>query len=275
LSVRWLLVLCIAPSLAAQPAASPSSPRWRPAATGVEWAEQVIHGRGEAWRTRVVVARVDPARVALRLDTAFTAPGRMPAWTAEAAADAARAGALLLAVNAGQFAHARPWGRVVLDGRASGTVGSGSLVSTLAVDADGAVRLLHGDSLARTPARWAFQSYPTLLAGGVVPAPLRVAGTGLDVAHRDARAAVGLDDRGRLLVAITRFDALGAHLGFIPFGLTVPEMAAVMGALGARDAVMLDGGISAQMVLRGAADGVRTWPGLRAVPLALVAAPRR
>jgi exopolysaccharide biosynthesis protein len=47
-------------------------------------------------------------------------------------------------------------------------------------------------------------------------------------------------------------------------------MAAVLGALGARDAVMLDGGISAQMILRDG-EAVRTWPGLRAVPLALVA----
>jgi exopolysaccharide biosynthesis protein len=48
-------------------------------------------------------------------------------------------------------------------------------------------------------------------------------------------------------------------------------MAAVMGALGARDAVMLDGGISGQMMVRGANGAVKAWRGARAVPLALVA----
>jgi hypothetical protein len=52
-------------------------------------------------------------------------------------------------------------------------------------------------------------------------------------------------------------------------------MAAIMGALGARDAVMLDGGISAQLVLRDPASGQRRrWPGWRKVPLALIAWPR-
>ena len=43
-------------------------------------------------------------------------------------------------------------------------------------------------------------------------------------------------------------ERLGGMLKSIPFGLTVPEMSAVMGALGATDAVLLDGGISAQLV---------------------------
>jgi exopolysaccharide biosynthesis protein len=118
---------------------------------------------------------------------------------------------------------------------------------------------------------WAFQSYPVLLEHGAVVEALRSPGNGVDVEHRDARAAVGLLSDGRVLVVLTRFDALGTALGAIPFGLTTPEMAAVMGALGARDAVMLDGGISAQMLVRTATGQTHRWPGLRAVPLALVA----
>jgi exopolysaccharide biosynthesis protein len=41
----------------------------------------------------------------------------------------------------------------------------------------------------------------------------------------------------------------------LPFGLTTPEVAAVMGALGARRAVLLDGGISSQLLIR---EGTRT-----------------
>jgi hypothetical protein len=46
-------------------------------------------------------------------------------------------------------------------------------------------------------------------------------------------------------------------------------MSALMGALGARQAMLLDGGISAQMVVR-AADGEERFPGTRRVPLALL-----
>lgn len=75
---------------------------------------------------------------------------------------------------------------------------------------------------------------------------------------------------GRMLVALTRFDALGG----VPLGLTVPETAALMGALGARRAVALDGGISAQLLVREAGGERRAWAGLRQVPLGLVATGR-
>ena len=256
--------------------------RWTRAADGVEWAEVALGGSGEAWRTRVIVARLDPARVALRLDTAFTAgvSRRRPAWTVERAAER---DASSFAVNAGQFLYSAPWGWVVLDGREWLAAGTGPLASAFIVDAEGRARLVHGDAVARLEAAnearrevaWAFQSYPTLLAGGEVPAPLRTPGRGVDLGHRDARLAVGTTADGKVLVALTRFDALGGRLAFVPFGLTVPETAALMGALGATDAVMLDGGISAQMHIRDAKGRSHSWEGLRAVPLALVAIPRK
>ena len=246
---------------------------WHRVSDGVEWGELVIAGSGEAWRTRVIIARVDPMQVWLTLDTAFTEDLRA-GWRAERAP-----GRALVAVNAGQFLETLPWGWVVLDGRQFLPPGVGPLSSALTVDSSGAVRWLHGtdavDSAAASRhADWAFQSYPTLLRDGEVPAVLRGAGGGVDVAHRDARAAMGQLADGRLLFVITRFDGLRGVAGFVPFGLTTPETAALMGALGARDAVMLDGGISAQMVVRNEGGAVREWRGLRSVPLGLVVLPR-
>jgi exopolysaccharide biosynthesis protein len=114
-----------------------------------------------------------------------------------------------------------------------------------------------------------------LLEHGRVPAALRTAGLGVDLAHRDARLALGTLPDGRVVIALTRFDALGETLGRMPFGLTPPEMAAVMGALGAHDALLLDGGISGQLRLRDGDGSTRTWPGARSVPLGLVARSRR
>jgi hypothetical protein len=112
-----------------------------------------------------------------------------------------------------------------------------------------------------------------LLQDGVVPASLREAGMGVDVAHRDARLALGTLADGRVVIALTRFDALGESLGRVPFGLTSAEMAAVMGALGCRQALLLDGGISGQLMVREADGSARSWPGTRSVPLGLVGRP--
>jgi exopolysaccharide biosynthesis protein len=147
----------------------------------------------------------------------------------------------------------------------------------IAFDSAGEVRWIPPGALAdravRQGAVMGFQSYPRLLDDGRIPPPLQTAGNNLDLAHRDARAAIGETRDGRILIALTRFDGLDGVLGFVPFGLTTPEMAAVMGALGAREAVMLDGGISSQLLIR-APDGTRRWRGLRPVPMGLVAVAR-
>lgn len=238
---------------------------WRAGAAGVEWSEIVLAGSGEAWRTRVIVARVDPRRVRLRLDTAFAREGGAK-WTIDRAHSSD-----VFAVNAGQFLQSMPWGQVVLGGSQWLSAGRGPLASTVMIDSSGRVSLVHGRGVAEHGATWAFQSYPTLLRDGEVPLELQSADRGIDVEHRDARAAIGTLQDGRIVVALTRFDAFGATLGFVPFGLTVPEMVAVMGALGARDAVMLDGGISGQLMLRDVNGFARSWRGSRKVPLGLVA----
>lgn len=246
-----------------------SALRWRRVADGVAWAETRMAGRGEAWRLKLIVVRIDPARVRIALDTAFATGRARAAWSIDTAPDDA-----LVALNAGQFARTMPWGWVALHGREFLPPGRGPLSSGVAIDSAGRVRWISGqaiqDPATRRGVAFGFQSYPTLLAGqGEVPAALRAAGNGIDVEHRDARLAIGSTPDGQVLVALTRFDAVGTALDFIPLGLTTPEMAAVMGALGARDAVMLDGGISSQLLIRDPAVE-RRWAGLRAVPLALV-----
>lgn len=61
-----------------QPGALPPSHHinWHRGASGVEYAEFELAGSGEAWRTRVVLVRVDPAGLRFTLDTAFATPFR-------------------------------------------------------------------------------------------------------------------------------------------------------------------------------------------------------
>jgi uncharacterized protein YigE (DUF2233 family) len=239
---------------------------WRPGAAGVEWGELQLRGASEAWRTRVVVVRLDPRRVDLSLATAFT---RNTGWTV-ADADSGAA----VALDAGQFRQSLPWGWVVSGGREILAPQYAPLAGAVVVDSAGAVRVVPPDSVGaergRGTAREAFQSYPMLLQDGVVAAALVEAGRGVNLEHRDARLALGTLADGRVVVALTRFDALGEALGRVPFGLTSAEMAAVMGALGCDQALLLDGGISGQLLVRDAEGAAQTWQGTRSVPLGLV-----
>ena len=241
---------------------------WRQPTPGLEWATTRIACAAPAWRAQVIVVRLDPRAVDLTLAMDLTRAEMLPAWSIERAPDDA-----ILAVNAGQFVNTMPWGWVVIDGRQRLRPGPGPLASAIAIDAEGNVRWAHGDSLANVAGVvTGFQSYPTLLAGdGVVPQALRTPGGGVNLTHRDARLALGQTRDGRLLIAMTRFDAIGGVAAQVPLGPTTPEMAAIMGALGASDAVALDGGISAQLLLRDPArKAALEWPGLRKVPLALI-----
>ena len=254
---------------------------WRPTAgAGVQWGELRLSGSGEAWRVRVIIARIDPRLVRIRLDTAFDGDITRAAWTTDhAPADA------IVAVNAGQFVGSLPWGWVVMNGHQFLRPGRGPLATAIAIDSSGAVNWIDSADMPSAVSTHgivgAFQSYPTLLRGdGDVPEPLQQplqpshATPALDIEHRDARLAIGQMRDGHVLIAITRFDALDGTFDYVPFGLTTPEMAAVMGALGCKVAVMLDGGISSQMMIRLSAGDRMRWRGIRRVPLGLLVPPR-
>lgn len=244
---------------------------WRPLAHGARWGELRLTGPGEAWRIRVVIVQLDPRRARLRTVSSRAADGRPSRWSVDSAPTDA-----LVAVNAGQFTSAGPWGWVVSDGRERQPPGAGPLAPALVVDTAGAVRLVPPDSIAglrgdRSVAQ-AFQSYPSLLIeDGTVPPALREAGLGVDLEHRDARLAAGIDRAGRVVIALTRFEGLGGALSNLPFGLTTPEMAALMGALGCRRAMLLDGGLSSQLRLAPSGGEPLFWRGIRRVPLGLLA----
>jgi uncharacterized protein YigE (DUF2233 family) len=246
---------------------------WAGYGPGLDVGLAELSAPGEGRRTRLVVVRLDPRRFRLSLDIALTPDHVLPDWSVARVPVTAS-----FAVNAGQFAGVAPWGWLVMRGRELRPPGRGPLSGAVVIGEDGGVRLIPTSDIPSARAaggiRFAFQSYPTLLDhGGRVPQALRQPNSGLDLTHRDARLGLGVLDDGRLLFALTRFRGLGGAGEFLPLGLTNPEMAAVMGALGCRSAVALDGGLSAQLLVRRPGGQARTWRGLRAVPLGLVAEP--
>lgn len=247
---------------------------WEERGHGIEWGTLRLSGAGEARRVKAIIVRINPSLVTFRLEGEPARIGPPHQWTVDDTPNDA-----LLSLNAGQFGPARPWGWVVREGQEQQAPGIGPLAPALVVDAAGRLRFVPADSIGAVRASGvvveAFQSYPTLLDGnGQIPRPLREPDLGVDLNHRDSRLAVGETRDGQLLFVLTRFDALGGLLDHLPFGLTTPEMAALMGALGARRAVLLDGGVSSQMMID--LGGERhEWKGMRKVPLGLVGTARR
>jgi uncharacterized protein YigE (DUF2233 family) len=247
---------------------------WRPAARGLEVGRLRLSGPGEAWRVGVVLVRIDPAEVEWALQWGMTESGRKT-WTIDSAPDDA-----VLALNAGMFNAGAPFGWTVVDGQQRGSIGTGAIAPAFVVDTLGQLALVPAESLQirriRRDVRLAFQSYPELLRDdGTVPPMIRAGSAAIDLTHRDGRLALGHLRDGRWIVALTRFEGAGGVLSFLPFGLTVPEMAALMGALGCDRAVSLDGGVSAQVAVRDSVGEWMRWPGVRKVPLGLIVTGRK
>ncbi len=243
---------------------------WESMRPGIELGTMTLSAPGEGWRTRAVLLRLDPTRARLRLGTRLSPDLSAGAWTVDAAPAAAVA-----AFNAGQFSGIAPWGWTVMDGLELRPPGTGPLSMAVVVDSTGMVRLVRPDSIAVVRKAGgvltAFQSYPALLLDqGRIPDQLVRAGLGVDVDHRDARLALGQLPDGQLLLMLTRFDGIGEAGGSIPFGLTLRETAALLRSLGAIQAVALDGGISAQLMVRTADGGTRAWHAWRKVPVGVV-----
>jgi hypothetical protein len=245
--------------------------QWHSCRQGLEYGLLDLRGKHVGWHITVVLARLNPSKFRLRLQSAVK--DASPAWNIDSMPDFAALG-----VNAGQFELDRPWGWIVQDGRELQPPRSGPLSSALVVDHKGKVTIVDAVALADARKRsdiWqAFQSYPTILTGkGRVPEQLLASGRGVDLDHRDSRLALGILEGGNLLIALTRFAGADSILSQLPFGPTTPEMAAIMGALGCRRAMLLDGGLSGQLAIRDDRKEIHRLPGLRSVPLGLLAIP--
>ena len=243
----------------------------------VRWAEWRVALGARAVSSRIIVVRFDPRMVRLSLDLVNTGDA-IGSWSLDRAPIDA-----LLALNAGQFTDDGPWGWVVHRGREWQAPGAGTLAGALVIDSTGAVSIVDAGAVGSVRAsgrvREAVQAYPTLLATGDT-APTLVCNavtanatpeTILDRTHRDTRLAIGTTRDGFVVIAMSRFAGLGVAAERLPIGPTTPEMAEIMRRLGATRALMLDGGLSAQLLVRATSGGTTTrWPGLRSVPLALV-----
>jgi exopolysaccharide biosynthesis protein len=244
---------------------------WHPVRPGVWQHESPMAATGPLSVVSAIAIRIDPAANRLTLEMKTRDDGMRGAWTVDAMPDNAS-----VALNAGQFFAGFPWGWLVRDGVELQRPGTGSVSMAFVVSDVGEVSLLMPDEIPsmRGHATLAFQSYPALLVDGKLPPELTAPGRGVDLQHRDSRLAICTLGNGEMVVVLTRFTPLGDAGSTLPWGPTVPEMAAHMLSLGCRRAMLLDGGISSQLAVRSNDGKLSRWANWRPVPLGLVVTPR-
>jgi len=257
----WRAWPAFGPGAAAVPvAALAEGIAWRDSATGLRIGAFDVRTAEGLLRNSVALVEIDPARWRFALEAA-------PAWERRSAEEWLRADSgLALAVNTGLFReNGRPIGLVVMDG-----VRRGAPVAWLDVVValeDGTPRLVPVQAMLGPDAS-AFQTLPWLVRDGRVVLGVN-SGVRLSRTHRDRRITLCLGDDGLVRLLLSNFEVFGATVGRVPVGLTIPEQAAIAAGAGCRDAVALDGGISAQIAARAGGRLVR-MPGWRKVPLMMV-----
>lgn len=244
----------------------PAAPTLAFRGSAVRWAEWSVVLGARSIPATMVVVEIDPRRIRLELDIAREG-GALGAWSLnDAPSDA------VLAVNAGQFTDDGPWGWVLHNGREWQQPGRGALAGAVIIDSADGVHIIDAREIpaARTKnaLREAMQSFPLILRDGRAPDAL-CAPDAIDQTHRDIRLVLATRPDGRVLLILSRFSGVGGLASQLPIGPTTLEMAEIVRRLGADRALMLDGGLSAQLLLRDGAETHR-WNGLRGVPLALV-----
>ncbi|MEP6834639.1 MAG: phosphodiester glycosidase family protein [Gemmatimonas sp.] len=246
---------------------------WKSDDGSIKWGEWRVRLGSQKLPIVVIVAVVTSRRTQLSLDIKRDGD-QVGAWSIANAPANAR-----FALNAGQFTDDGPWGWVVHRGNEQQKPGTGVLAGALIVDTAGRWSVIDANEILAH--RWslavreAVQSYPTLVGSlGRIPAALCADSKDVDRTHRDTRLVVGTRISGELILAMTRFDGLGEPAQRLPIGPTSLEMVEIMRALGAARALMLDGGLSAQLLIRTANSAIpKEWAGWRKVPLALIGIP--
>ena len=240
---------------------------WNTATSGMSHREIRMASTGPLAHVSAIVVRLDPSSLRFRLELARTNQKLRPAWTVDSIPQDA-----VVAVNAGQFLGGFPWGWLVRGGVETQPPGSGSLGMAFVVDSSDNVSLATPSEipLVRGHVLHAFQSYPALLVDGEIPWELREDGRGVKLDHRDSRLAICIDTTDQVLIVITRVKIPGNVGATLPYGPTVPEMAAYMKSLGCNRAMLLDGGLSSQLAVRDSRGSLTKWTNWRMVPLGLV-----
>lgn len=235
---------------------------WRDSQPGLRSGDFEVRTAAGYLRNSIALIELDPARYRFALGvTAPTARRTASDWLNGDST-------VVLTSNTGLFrGNGTPQGIVLVDGtRHSALAG---WLDAVVVMENGALRITDIEGARHLgPGTSAFQTLPWLVRDGRVVFGW-TNGLRLSRTHRDRRITLCLGEDGMVRLLLSNFEVFGANAGRVPIGLTIPEQAALAAGIGCRDAVALDGGISAQIAMRVGGRIVK-MPGWRRVPLMMV-----
>lgn len=168
-----------------------------------------------------------------------------------------------LAVNASFFSETGPVGLVLQDGEVRVPQGTARAAHFLVDEARGP-RIDNTKMASLDGIEQAVQGFPAIMSQGETYSYMRYGGRGFAVHELARRTAVCIDRDDAVLIVVT--DSLTN-------GLTLDELATVMGGLGCVDAMGLDGGSSTALVVNAGSEQVLV-PSRDGVPVALGVRPR-
>lgn len=222
-------------------------PGWEQVQPGLDMAELSFLRPPDPRGVDILLVRVDPARWQFRVY------GRDD-WSRGSVSALANEAGLAFAVNGPYFAEDGPLGLVVSDGVFRNRQGSRRAAHFL-VDEPGTLpRIVNERGTDVTGVREGFQGFPSIMTGRKTYSYLRTGGRGFDVQVVDRRTAACTTASGEMIFLTT-----DTWIG----GLSLSELATVMGALGCVDAMAFDGGASTGMWI----DGKSEVRGLDEVPV--------
>ncbi len=233
------------------------TPRWEQVAAGLATAELQFLRPPDPRAVKLVILDVEPTLWRLRVW------GRDD-WSRDDVATLADEAGLVWAVNGPYFAEDGPLGLVVSDGVVRNRQGTRRSAHFL-VDGPGRrPRIVNERRATVADIDQGFQGFPAMMSSGRTFGYLRTGGRGFSVSEVDRRTAACTDTRGHLLVMAT--DTWTS-------GLSLSELATVMGGLGCVDGMAFDGGASTSLWLD--VPGARRHiDGFEPVPVILGASPR-
>lgn len=239
----------------------PRAITWIEQQAGLRLGTFEIRTEGRPWENSVALLELDPTHYRFELDAAAN-------WERRLVAEWMRDSSIVAAMNTGLFRDdGTPFGLVVIGGTRRNPP-TGWLDALVSIE-HGTPRLHDVRREASADSGWfAFQTLPWLVRGGRVVFSVS-SGARMSRTHRDRRLTLCLGADRFVRILLSNFEAFGRNVGVIPIGLTIPEQATIAGAMGCTDAVALDGGISAQLFVRGTRT-LHRMPGWRKVPLVML-----
>ena len=222
---------------------------WETLVPGLQWAELPLKHAPNPIGFSAFLLRVDPAQHTLRL-------GSLKAFHRGSVEEIATENGMNIAINAGYFSEEGPVGLLKMKGKAQGTRNRWA-AHLLLSPSD--VRILNQKNVDTSSAYEAMQGFPAIMSGGRTYGYMRHGGRGFDVLKVERRSAICVGEDGWMFWLAT--DTVAS-------GLSLNELASLLGGLGCRDAMGLDGGTSTgfYLSLPGRAEAISN---LKPVPVVL------